>query len=549
MGRFISTGTTQVGTNCCQAVINSTCYQVNTHRYNYDNNACWQNRVIVDTPGSYSFTVPAGVTCLRTIAVGGGGKSYINCSACCGTAGGGGGYAERQDTVASGCVVTVVVGRQQQDTTISYTNSAGTARVLTGGGAVGPAGGVASGGDWNSNGGNGGINCNYCGGLSHYCGSCIYQYATTCCGYCVVWSGVSARQLDPPHGSNDCCVARYSGGGSAGSWIWSTGGMGQCAGNAVPVFSLGYGASAGGGGGIGVIGRSVIRSPWCTCTCHKNGYNGTAGGNQWRNVDCPNAAGGGGGTKWMCCFRCDCQTWEGTCQQGRYRNGPGGWGGRCNNEGRGAYQYWGYRTAPNGHGLPYHIDVPQGPSPCKYEWHDIHEMQGSGTSGRSMMGVCWPNQDFMNSTFDCMPDPIAGEGAGTGGMSYHCCALTFHYPNCCTGGVDACGSIHWPLICCLGTTNRMCCADKMSQALFPYIVSCAGTLGGSGGTGVCHLASKAGKGGGAGVNRSYILCICWGGSFNLCNGSGAALAFPPCDLDWRASTAGTGMAIIYWKDA
>jgi hypothetical protein len=27
------------------------------------------------------------------------------------------------------------------------------------------------------------------------------------------------------------------------------------------------------------------------------------------------------------------------------------------------------------------------------------------------------------------------------------------------------------------------------------------------------------------------------------------LAFPPCDLDWRASTAGTGMALLYWKDA
>jgi hypothetical protein len=176
-------------------------------------------------------------------------------------------------------------------------------------------------------------------------------------------------------------------------------------------------------------------------------------------------------------------------------------------------------------------------------------MQGSGTSGRSMMGVCWPNQDFMNSTFDCMPDKIAGEGAGTGGMTYHCCALTFHYPDCCVGGVDACGSINWPLICCLGVTGRICCADKMEQALYPYIVSCAGTLGGSGGTGVCHLASRAGKGGGAGVNRSYILCICWGGSFNNCNGGGTPLAFPPCDLDWRASTAGTGMALLYWKDA
>jgi hypothetical protein len=89
----------------------------------------------------------------------------------------------------------------------------------------------------------------------------------------------------------------------------------------------------------------------------------------------------------------------------------------------------------------------------------------------------------------------------------------------------------------------------MHQQLFPYILSCAGTLGGSGGVGICHMASTAGKGGGAGVNRSYILCICWGGSFNNCNGGGTPLAFPPCDLDWRVSTAGTGMAILYWKDA
>ena len=107
--------------------------------------------------------------------------------------------------------------------------------------------------------------------------------------------------------------------------------------------------------------------------------------------------------------------------------------------------------------------------------------------------------------------------------------------------------MNWTLLCCLGTSGKICCADRLQTHLFPYVVACAGTLGGAGGFGVCHGAQKAGKGGGSGVNRSYILCVCWGGSFNLCNGVGAALAFPPCDLDWRVSTAGTGMAIIYWK--
>jgi hypothetical protein len=90
----------------------------------------------------------------------------------------------------------------------------------------------------------------------------------------------------------------------------------------------------------------------------------------------------------------------------------------------------------------------------------------------------------------------------------------------------------------------------MMDALFPFIISCAGTLGGAGGVGICHLSSKAGKGGGSGINRSYILCICYGGAFDCCNqASGTLLAFPPCILDYLASPAGTGMAILYWKDA
>jgi hypothetical protein len=115
-------------------------------------------------------------------------------------------------------------------------------------------------------------------------------------------------------------------------------------------------------------------------------------------------------------------------------------------------------------------------------------------------------------------------------------------------GVDAYAMFNFTLICCLGTSGRVCCADKMMQAIAPYIFACSGTLGGSGGFAYCNGAQKAGKGGGSGVYRSYLLCVCYGGSYDLCNGSGPALAFPPSELDWRLSPAGTGMALIYWKD-
>ena len=88
----------------------------------------------------------------------------------------------------------------------------------------------------------------------------------------------------------------------------------------------------------------------------------------------------------------------------------------------------------------------------------------------------------------------------------------------------------------------------MQDQLFPYITHCAGTLGGAGGVDIGWMASRAGIGGGAGMVRCYLHCVCWGGSYNNCNGGSTPLAFPPCDLDRLASTAGTGMAIIYWKN-
>jgi hypothetical protein len=228
-----------------------------------------------------------------------------------------------------------------------------------------------------------------------------------------------------------------------------------------------------------------------------------------------------------------------------------------NNEGREDHWIWGYQHhSPWGSTIhPRSCITEPGLSPKFYPWHDIHDMAGSGSAGRNInvsnntWGYCgWATANPYNHK----PSRISGEGAGTGGVVFNCCDLCSYGMQCCVAGsaTNACGSINWELVCCLGTTNKVCCAERMMDALFPFIISCAGTLGGAGGVGVCHIASKAGKGGGSGINRSYILCICYGGAFDCCNQAASTpLAFPPCILDYLASPAGTGMAILYWKDA
>lgn len=553
MGRYISTGSAQVGTNCCSTIINSTCYQVSGQKYSYDPTSCWANRIILDSPGSYSFTMPAGASCLRVISVGGGGKSRCTVGQCCGTAGAGGGYAERVDSVASGCTVSIVVGRQEQDTTISYTNSAAVARTVTGGGAAGCIPGSASGGDWNSNGGCGGYNYNLCSSYSHYCGSCICCAATTCCGYCIVWAGI-AIGINPSHQGDDCCNARFAGGGSAGSWIYTTGGAGQSAFNTVAAYGgmTGGSATAGGGGGIGYITRMAIVPPNCNCICAMS--NGFQVGPQSFGANYPPNAGGGGGTKWQMCTCCECVSGPmGSCCWGQWIGGHGGWGGYDNAEGTGDCFVWGRSGTACScmYGLfQDNCYIPAGPEPKRYPWHDIHAMCGSGSRGSNISqdGAChWCGTIQWATGVNYYNRPSnAGEGAGTGGVVYMYCDaryLSFGGTNtdCYPSGVN------WLLLCCLGTSGKVCCSDRLEQSLFPNVVSCAGTLGGSGGVGINYMASKAGKGGGAGVVRCYIMCVCYGGNYDKCNGTGPALAYPPCDLDWRLSHAGTGMAVIYWK--
>ena len=545
MGRYISSGSAQTGTNACSTITNSSCYQVACQKYAYDANSCWQNRVIVDSPGSYSFTVPAGVTCIRTVAVGGGGKPKCT-ETCCGYAGGGGAYAESYNTIAAGCTVTVVVGRQEQDTTITYVCSGGGTRTLTAGGAAGCTPGTASGGNWNSTGGCGGKGCNYCGGsLSHYCGTCICLCSTNCCGYCIVYAGVGV-DIAPSHGADQCCNARYPGGGSAGWWGHCCGGNGQAAENSVDVYgaSGGHGATAGGGGGVGYTTRQSRRSGPCSCMCGSANQAGQGGPHQ-RNACFPNNAGGGGGTKWQCCTCCECQGIAGGCTCGFWIEGHGGWGGYDNHTGVGGCMDWDCIGFYCGNYASCNMHTPPSREPISHPWHDIHSMCGSGSAGRShhrdndqwCAAIIWATRE------DQTPRPgNAGEGAGTGGVVFVCCTIGHHY-TCYNQFVN------WEFLCCLGVTNRVCCSDKFAQSLFPNIISCAGTLGGSGGVGICCMTSKAGKGGGGGVNRTWIMCVCHGGSYNCYNSSGAVLAYPPCDLDWRVSNAGTGMAIIYWKNS
>jgi hypothetical protein len=178
-------------------------------------------------------------------------------------------------------------------------------------------------------------------------------------------------------------------------------------------------------------------------------------------------------------------------------------------------------------------------------------MCGSGSQGNSFAdGACYRTCSNWNQGPRLAMNAYhnAGEGAGTGGIAYFCCELNSMNIPYCMGGADYCAGINWTLVCCLGTTGRICCSDRMQDQLFPYITHCAGTLGGAGGVDIGWMASRAGKGGGAGMVRCFLHCICWGGSFNNCNGSGPALAFPPCKLDQLASTAGTGMAVIYWRN-
>ena len=547
MGRYISTGTAQV--QACTSYTATTCYQVSGQQYSYDANECWQNKVLVNRPGTYTFTMPAGTSgCMRAIAVGGGGKALCS-DFYCNFAGSGGGYSEAVHSVAAGCTVTIVVGRQMQDTTISYTCAGGTVQTITGGGATQSGNnaipGAASGGNYmNSRGGCGGWGRNYQEVNGTCASTCMCFSATTCCGYCVVsqcmWVSASGQ---------DYCTNHFPGGGSSGSFMFACGGCGGSACNKGAAFTNNDtgGPTAGGGGGIGVINNLPTYSAFCNCICRNYGSSDQPG------VCAPSSAGGGGGTRWtQCISTCEQMLWAGCCTMGLWREGAGGWGGCDNQEGRPGVMYW--LCSPCACAGMSQWNTCCSIQPKKYPWHDIHCMSGSGSSGKNInfCGNCSDQGNMWARGYNRTGVPEdAGEGAGTGGATYVVCQAEYlDWPR--DGNMDPLNGINWTSVCQMGVSGKYNDAynPDVARQIVPGHISYAGTLGGSGGIGVCGFASKAGPGGGAGVYKKFVRCICWGTGYDCCNGNIAngLLAFPPCILDNIASNAGSGMAIIYWKD-
>lgn len=507
----------------------------------YDGKQCWQYKVVYDRPGCYCFQVPSNAICARTVIVGGGGKPKCisttepGGSTCSSAAGAGGAYSEKYHAVTAGSTYFVVcVGRQEQDSTVACNGSA----VHTAGGAAGCIPGVATGGDWNSRGGCSGYTCNNCGGsLSHYCGSCKYICLTACCGYCI------AYQYDPAGtGGSSCCNALLVGGASAGSPRTLCGGCSSI------ICGYFYTSVAGGGGSIG----SQCLCTWfyncctCVCTAYCNGFS--------FSVNYPASAEGGHGT--INAKPSGCRSFDGNCDGGVWRAGSGGSGGPERTSINGFQLEWGYHAIcayPYGAGfqIPEVVERQPGSSPCRVCWWDITDICGSGSPGTisELQGnVC----SYCSGTAIGQRPDNAGEGAGTGGiMAYICNPCSFG--NMISMHNGSCGpQLNWSRLCQLGLCGwcDQAWLPGMQDALFPFFITCAGTLGGSGGVGWLGYTSKAGKGGGGGQAKCQFLCVCWGGAFDCCNQIAATpLAFPPCLLDQLVSNAGTGMAIIYYREA
>ncbi len=139
------------------------------------------------TPGTYTFTVPAGVTQLTVLCQGaGGGGGGNNASGQVGSSGGNGGLVLKKYTVTPGTVFNITVGSGGLGAiwdntpslsspvagTTSQVSASGYATLSAGGGTPGysnfgtntlntPAGGTASGGDYNEIGASGGGVYNY----------------------------------------------------------------------------------------------------------------------------------------------------------------------------------------------------------------------------------------------------------------------------------------------------------------------------------------------------------------------------------------------------
>jgi len=531
MGRFV-----QIVYNNTINVAEKSAPVVTGAKVYYDGKQCWQYKVVYDRPGSYTWTAPSNAVCVRTVLVGGGGKPKCfagGSSGCCSTAGSGGAYSEKCHAVTPGTTsFTLVVGRQEQDTTLACNSVA----VHTAGGAAGCVAGVATGGDWNSSGGVTGWHTSATGSTNQ----CYYTCFTACCGYCIAY-------ICNPAGTCASCDWGAAGGASAGSPKNLSGGCSSCVCNYL------HAATTGGGAGIGdtVCHIPVWHYPCCSCICLASFCcEGTKYCYDW-----PTSNQGGGGSSARCNNSCRSTVQE--CLKGYWKSGDGGPGGPDNNATYGWEMEWGWEGScmwPFGIRCGGQVSKPRCAcaAPMRMcvlncEQWDIQNICGTGSPGTGLMACtsCYPYNSIVT------PRPRnSGEGAGTGGFSLYKCGSEALYDLGIGDTLDPWAHVNWLKLCQLGICGACDQAWLMPDGLFPQFITCAGTLGGSGGVAICSYTSKAGKGGGGGQAKNQILCICHGGAYNTCNGDTVTqLAFPPCLLDQMLSNAGTGMAIIYYRES
>lgn len=255
-----------------------------------------QGQATYTTPGTYSWTAPAGVTSVSAISVGGGGAGGPGK---CGQGGGGGGgggltYANNI-SVTPGVSYTVVVGAGSVSyacTTAGGTSYAnfvfcGSSQVprAQGGGSSG-SDGAGQGGDRTTGSGGGRGGNGGCGASSSYRGS----------------GGGGAG------GFADACTSGGRGGNIASGKCSTAGVNGAGGGGGGARYAVGQGGSGAGGGGVGYLGQGssgaagangVGVSTFCSAPVGggggsggSNGQNGTQGG---QGGNGGNYGGGGGG--------------------------------------------------------------------------------------------------------------------------------------------------------------------------------------------------------------------------------------------------------------
>jgi hypothetical protein len=255
------------------------------------------------TPGTYTFTVPAGVAAVNVVAVGGGGGGAMGNS---GNAGAGGGLGWKNNiTVSAGQTYTVVVGNggrkanygEPYDTSFdgvtSYFNNTGV--VYGGGGGRGrnnglgiQASGGAYGGDGGGNGGAGGYDSTGNtagpggGGAGGYAGAGGTGGGPNA-------GGASGTGGAGGGGGGGGGGTGYDGAGGGGVGMYGQGSDGSGGGSSGSGGTLGYGGGAGSGGNAGENSSSTTYYP-----AGSGGLRGGGGGGTNDGSSAPNESGAGG---------------------------------------------------------------------------------------------------------------------------------------------------------------------------------------------------------------------------------------------------------------